>query len=156
MNTFNDNLINTTTTQPDDTLIYALGGLNEVGKNMYVYEHNDEIIIVDCGVMFPDETMWGVDYVIPDFNHLIKNQHKIKGLVITHGHEDHIGALPYVLKQVNVPVYATKLTAALINLKLTEHRIQDVVTVNIVKAKDTIKLEKMSVEFIKVNHSIAD
>ena len=98
MNTISDNLNQTTSTQADDTLIYALGGLNEVGKNMYVYEHNDEIIIVDCGVMFPDETMWGVDYVIPDFNHLIKNQHKIKALVITHGHEDHIGAIPFLMQ----------------------------------------------------------
>jgi ribonuclease J len=111
---------------------------------------------VDSGLKFPDDDMLGIDVVIPDVSYLVKNKDRIKGIFITHGHEDHIGALPYVLKQVNVPVYATKLTAALINLKLTEHRIQDVVTVNIVKAKDTIKLDKMSVEFIKVNHSIAD
>lgn len=86
-----------------DTLVYALGGLHEVGKNMYVIEHDDEIIIIDSGVMFPDESLWGVDYVIPDFSHLIKNQHKIKALIITHGHEDHIGSIPFLLQVVKIP-----------------------------------------------------
>jgi len=140
----------------DNVKIIPLGGTNEIGKNMTVIEYKDEIIVVDSGLKFPDDDMLGIDVVIPDITYLVKNQEKIKGIFITHGHEDHIGALPYVLKQINVPVYATKLTAALINLKLTEHRIQDVVTVNIVKAKDVIKLDKMSVEYIKVNHSIAD
>ncbi|MBP9920525.1 MAG: ribonuclease J [Proteiniclasticum sp.] len=144
------------TKEKDNVKIIPLGGTNEIGKNMTVVEYKDEIIVVDSGLKFPDDDMLGIDVVIPDISYLVKNKDRIKGIFITHGHEDHIGALPYVLKQVNVPVYATKLTAALINLKLTEHRIQDVVTVNIVKAKDTIKLEKMSVEFIKVNHSIAD
>lgn len=144
------------TKEKDNVKIIPLGGTNEIGKNMTVVEYKDEIIVVDSGLKFPDDDMLGIDVVIPDVSYLVKNKERIKGIFITHGHEDHIGALPYVLKQVNVPVYATKLTAALINLKLTEHRIQDVVTVNIVKAKDTIKLEKMSVEFIKVNHSIAD
>jgi len=144
------------TKEKDNVKIIPLGGTNEIGKNMTVVEYKDEIIVVDSGLKFPDDDMLGIDVVIPDVSYLVKNKDRIKGVFITHGHEDHIGALPYVLKQVNVPVYATKLTAALINLKLTEHRIQDVVTVNIVKAKDTIKLEKMSVEFIKVNHSIAD
>lgn len=144
------------TKEKDNVKIIPLGGTNEIGKNMTVVEYKDEIIVVDSGLKFPDDDMLGIDVVIPDVSYLVKNKDKIKGIFITHGHEDHIGALPYVLKQVNVPVYATKLTAALINLKLTEHRIQDVVTVNIVNAKDTIKLEKMSVEFIKVNHSIAD
>lgn len=144
------------TKEKDNVKIIPLGGTNEIGKNMTVVEYKDEIIVVDSGLKFPDDDMLGIDVVIPDVSYLVKNKDRIKGIFITHGHEDHIGALPYVLKQVNVPVYATKLTAALINLKLTEHRIQDVVTVNIVKAKDTIKLEKMSVEFIKVNHSIAD
>lgn len=144
------------TKEKDNVKIIPLGGTNEIGKNMTVVEYKDEIIVVDSGLKFPDDDMLGIDVVIPDVSYLVKNKDRIKGIFITHGHEDHIGALPYVLKQVNVPVYATKLTAALINLKLTEHRIQDVVTVNIVKAKDTIKLDKMSVEFIKVNHSIAD
>ena len=144
------------TKEKDNVKIIPLGGTNEIGKNMTVVEYKDEIIVVDSGLKFPDDDMLGIDVVIPDVSYLVKNKDRIKGIFITHGHEDHIGALPYMLKQVNVPVYATKLTAALINLKLTEHRIQDVVTVNIVKAKDTIKLEKMSVEFIKVNHSIAD
>ncbi|MBO1263626.1 ribonuclease J [Proteiniclasticum sp. SCR006] len=142
--------------EKDNVKIIPLGGTNEIGKNMTVIEYKDEIIVVDSGLKFPDDDMLGIDVVIPDITYLVKNQEKIKGIFITHGHEDHIGALPYVLKQINVPVYATKLTAALINLKLTEHRIQDVVTVNIVKAKDVIKLDKMSVEYIKVNHSIAD
>lgn len=142
--------------EKDNVKIIPLGGTNEIGKNMTVIEYKDEIIVVDSGLKFPDDEMLGIDVVIPDITYLVKNQDKIKGIFITHGHEDHIGALPYVLKQINVPVYATKLTAALINLKLTEHRIQDVVTVNIVKAKDVIKLDKMSVEYIKVNHSIAD
>lgn len=142
--------------EKDNVKIIPLGGTNEIGKNMTVIEYKDEIIVVDSGLKFPDDDMLGIDVVIPDITYLVKNQDKIKGIFITHGHEDHIGALPYVLKQINVPVYATKLTAALINLKLTEHRIQDVVTVNIVKAKDVIKLDKMSVEYIKVNHSIAD
>ena len=144
------------TKEKDNVKIIPLGGTNEIGKNMTVVEYKDEIIVVDSGLKFPDDDMLGIDVVIPDVSYLVKNKDRIKGIFITHGHEDHIGALPYVLKQVNVPVYATKLTAALINLKLIEHRIQDVVTVNIVKAKDTIKLEKISVEFIKVNHSIAD
>ena len=142
--------------EKDNVKIIPLGGTNEIGKNMTVIEYKDEIIVVDSGLKFPDDDMLGIDVVIPDITYLVKNQEKIKGIFITHGHEDHIGALPYVLKQINVPVYATKLTAALINLKLTEHRIQDVVTMNIVKAKDVIKLDKMSVEYIKVNHSIAD
>jgi len=142
--------------EKDNVKIIPLGGTNEIGKNMTVIEYKDEIIVVDSGLKFPDDDMLGIDVVIPDITYLVKNQAKIKGIFITHGHEDHIGALPYVLKQINVPVYATKLTAALINLKLVEHRIQDVVKINIVKAKDVIKLDNMSVEYIKVNHSIAD
>jgi len=144
------------TKEKDNVKIIPLGGTNEIGKNMTVIEYKDEIIVVDSGLKFPDDDMLGIDVVIPDITYLVKNQEKIKGIFVTHGHEDHIGALPYVLKQINVPVYATKLTAALINLKLVEHRIADTVTMNIVKAKDVIKLDKMSVEYIKVNHSIAD
>ncbi|MGB4590334.1 MAG: ribonuclease J [Clostridiaceae bacterium] len=142
--------------EKDSIKIIPLGGTNEIGKNLTVIEYKDEIVVIDCGLKFPDDDMFGIDVVIPDVSYLVKNADRIKGIFITHGHEDHIGALPYVLKQVNVPVYATKLTAALIGLKLKEHNLLDVVTVNIVKAKDVIKLEKMSVEYIKVNHSVAD
>ena len=157
MNTFNDNLINTTTTQPDDTLIYALGGLNEVGKNMYVYEHNDEIIIVDCGVMFPDETMWGVDYVIPDFNHLIKNQHKIKGLVITHGHEDHIGAIPFLMQVLRLPViYAPKFAKGLIEKKLSERRIAREIEIEEINNRSKVETKYFKLGFFNTVHSIPD
>ena len=97
--------------------IIPLGGLNEIGKNMTVYEHGGEIIVVDCGMGFPDEDMYGIDLVIPDVTYLIKNKNRIRGLFITHGHEDHIGAVPYILRQVNMPVYCTRLTAGLIKLK---------------------------------------
>ena len=101
--------------------IIPLGGLNEVGKNMTVYEHGGEIIVVDCGMGFPDGDMYGIDLVIPDATYLVKNKGRIRGLFITHGHEDHIGAIPYILRQVNMPVYCTRLTAGLIKLKLEEH-----------------------------------
>ena len=103
--------------------IIPLGGLREVGKNMTVIEYKDELIVVDCGMTFPEDDMPGIDIVIPDIQYLIQNKHKIKAIVITHGHEDHIGAVPYVLKQVNVPVYGTKLTLALLENKLKEHRL---------------------------------
>ena len=140
----------------DNVKIIPLGGTNEIGKNLTVIEYKEEIVVVDCGLKFPDDEMFGIDVVIPDVSYLVQNKDRIKGIFITHGHEDHIGALPYVLKQINVPVYATKLTAALINLKLKEHRLLDVVEMNIVKPRDIIKLDKVSVEYIKVNHSIAD
>lgn len=142
--------------EKDNLKIIPLGGTNEIGKNLTVIEYKEEIVVIDCGLKFPDDEMFGIDVVIPDVSYLVKNSDRVKGIFITHGHEDHIGALPYVLKQINVPVYATKLTAALINLKLVEHNIQDVVTINIVKPKDIVKLDKLSVEYIKVNHSIAD
>lgn len=136
--------------------IIALGGLDEIGKNITVFEYEDEIILVDCGLEFPEDDMLGVDLVIPDVTYLIKNKDKIRGLIITHGHEDHIGAIPYVLKQVNMPIYATKLTAKLIEHKLEEHHIRNQVKVNIVNQGDTVKLGKMQVEFIRSSHSIPD
>ena len=120
--------------KPNDTLVYALGGLNEVGKNMYVIEHDEEIIIIDSGVMFPDESLWGVDYVIPDFSHLIKNQHKIKALIITHGHEDHIGSIPFLMQVVKLPrIYAPRFAKALINKKLEERKLHKQVEIEVIK-----------------------
>ncbi|GAA6514701.1 ribonuclease J [Merdimmobilis hominis] len=136
--------------------IIPLGGLNEIGKNMTLYECGNDILIVDCGISFPDDEMLGVDLVIPDFSYVEKNRDRIRGLVVTHGHEDHIGAIPYLLKMVDIPVYATKLTACLIEGKLKEHGLLGRAKLNIVEAGDTVKLGCMSVEFIHVNHSIPD
>lgn len=136
--------------------IIALGGLDEIGKNITVFEYEDEIVLVDCGLEFPEDDMLGVDLVIPDVTYLIKNKDKIKGLVITHGHEDHIGAIPYVLKQVNMPIYATKLTVKLIEHKLEEHHIRNGVKVNAVNQGETVNFGKMQVEFIRSSHSIPD
>lgn len=135
--------------------IIPLGGLGEIGKNMTVVEYGDDIIVIDCGVSFPEDEMLGIDLVIPDINYLQKNMDKIKAIVLTHGHEDHIGALPYVLKQINVPVYGTKLTLGLVNYKMEEHGI-DYAKLNIVKAKDVVTFGSLKVEFIKTSHSIAD
>ncbi len=136
--------------------ICFLGGINEVGKNMTLYEYGDDMFIVDCGLSFPDQDMPGVDLVIPDFSFVAKNADKIKGVVITHGHEDHIGALAYLLKTVNVPVYSTRLTIGLIEDKLEEHGILNKCTLKTVSPGDEIKLGKFKVEFIHVNHSIPD
>lgn len=136
--------------------IIALGGLDEIGKNITVFEYENEIILVDCGLEFPDDDMLGVDIVIPDFTYLVKNQEKVKGLFITHGHEDHIGSIPYLLKQINIPIYATKLSAKLIQHKLEEHRIMNIAELNVVEPGDTINAGKMQVEFIRSSHSIPD
>ena len=136
--------------------IIPLGGLDEIGKNMTVYECSGEIIVVDCGMAFPDEDMYGIDCVIPDVSYLVKNKKRIRGLFITHGHEDHIGAIPYVLKQVNMPIYCTRLTAGLIKLKLEEHGLVKSTKIVTVERGMTVKAGKFSVEFIHVNHSIAD
>lgn len=140
----------------DNIRIIPLGGTNEIGKNLTVLEYKDEIIIVDCGLKFPDDDMFGIDVVIPDVSYLIKNKERIKGIFITHGHEDHIGALPYLLKEINAPVYGTKLTLGIIEIKLKEHKLLGKVKLNTVKPRDIIRLGTMSVEFIAVNHSIAD
>jgi ribonuclease J len=142
--------------EKDKIKIIALGGLNEIGKNITAIEFKNEIIIIDCGLKFPDEEMFGIDVVIPDVSYLVKNMEKVKGIFLTHGHEDHIGALPYVLKELNVPVYGTKLTLGILESKLKEHGLLSKVTLNCVKPKDIIKLDVMSVEFIRTSHSIAD
>ncbi len=136
--------------------IIPLGGLNEVGKNMTVYEHGGEMIVVDCGMGFPDDDMYGIDLVIPDVSYLVKNKARIRGLFITHGHEDHIGSIPYVLRQVNMPIYCTRLTAGLIKLKLEEHGLLKQTKLITVEAGEMIRAGKFYVEFIHVNHSIAD
>lgn len=136
--------------------IVPLGGLNEIGKNMTLYDCSGDMLIVDCGLTFPDETMLGVDIVIPDFTYVVKNREKIRGVFITHGHEDHIGGLPYLLKELNVPVYATRLTIGLIKNKLKEHGLLGSAKLFEVKPGDTIKAGCMAVEFIRVNHSIPD
>ena len=136
--------------------IISLGGLNEIGKNLTVYEYGGDIIVVDVGMGFPDDDMYGIDVVIPDVTYLIKNQNKIRGIFITHGHEDHIGALPYVLRSVNAPIYATRMSAGLIKLKLEEHRLLDRTKLITCEAGDVVKAGRFSVEFIHVNHSIAD
>ncbi|WP_026889141.1 ribonuclease J [Clostridium beijerinckii] len=136
--------------------IIPLGGINEIGKNITAIEYKEDIIIIDCGLKFPDDDMFGIDIVIPDVSYLIKNLEKIKGIFLTHGHEDHIGALPYVLRQLNVPVYGTKLTLGIVETKLKEHGLLASTELVRVKPKDIIKLDSVSVEFIKTNHSIAD
>jgi len=136
--------------------IIPLGGLNEIGKNMTVYEQGGEIIVVDCGMAFPGDDLYGIDCVIPDVTYLIKNRSRLRGLFITHGHEDHIGAIPYILKQVNLPIYCTRLTAGLIKLKLNEHGLTNSTKLITVEAGQVVKAGKFQVEFIHVNHSIAD
>lgn len=136
--------------------IIPLGGLEEIGMNMTAFEYNDGIIVVDCGLSFPSDDMLGIDCVIPDITFLKENIKKVKGFVITHGHEDHIGALPYVLKDINVPVYATKLTMGIIEGKLKEHELLKAVKRKVVKFGQSIHLGDFRIEFIRTNHSIAD
>ena len=136
--------------------IIPLGGLDEIGKNMTAFEYGNDMLIVDCGMAFPDEELLGIDVVIPDFSYVIKNCDRIKGIVLTHGHEDHIGALPYLLKEINVPVYGTNLTLGLVQNKLKEHNLLSGSKLNIVHPGDTLKLGSFGVEFIRSNHSIAD
>ena len=136
--------------------IIPLGGLNEIGKNITVLEYGKDMIVVDCGVGFPDEEMYGVDLVIPDFTYLVKNQDKLRGMFITHGHEDHIGSIPYCMQQVNCPIHGTAMTNGLIRLKLEEHGLADTVKLVTHKPGEVVKAGCFSVEFIHVNHSIAD
>ena len=136
--------------------IISLGGLNEIGKNITAYECGEDIILVDCGMAFPDDDMLGIDIVIPDFSYIEANKEKVKAVFITHGHEDHIGALPYLLKKFDIPVYATKLSAALIDYKLKEFGLQGKVKLNSISPKDVIKVGCMQIEAVRVNHSIPD
>lgn len=136
--------------------IFSLGGLGEVGKNVTVFEYGDEMIMVDCGVSFPDEEMPGVDLVIPDFGYLEQNSDKLKGLIITHGHEDHVGSIPYFLRSVNVPIYGTPLTLGIVEHKLSEAGILDAADLRTIKAGDKFKLGCFGIEAISVTHSIAD
>ena len=136
--------------------VIPLGGLGEIGKNITAFEYKDEIVIIDCGVAFPDEEMYGVDLVIPDITYLLNNRSKVKGIFLTHGHEDHIGALPYILKQLNVPIYGTRLTLGLVENKLREQNILLDCKLFIVSAGDVIETQNLKIEFIRVTHSIAD
>ena len=136
--------------------IIPLGGLDEIGKNITVLEYGKDMIVVDCGVGFPDEDMYGVDLVIPDFSYLVANQKKLRGMFITHGHEDHIGSIPYCMKQINCPIHGTAMTNGLIKLKLEEHHLDNTVKLVTHKPGDVVKAGCFSVEFIHVNHSIAD
>jgi ribonuclease J len=136
--------------------IISLGGIGEIGKNITAFEYKDEIILIDCGLTFPDEEMYGVDIVIPDITYLKNKKEKVKGIFLTHGHEDHIGAIPYFLKQINVPIYGTRLTLGLVENKLREHNILSESKLNVVAPKDIIGTEFFKVEFIRNSHSIAD
>ena len=136
--------------------IYSLGGLNEIGKNITAFECGNDIIIVDCGIGFPDDDMLGVDLVVPDFTHIQNNIDKVRGIFITHGHEDHIGSLPYFLKTMNVPVYGTRLTLGILENKLSEHKLLNSAKLHNVSAGDVVNAGCFKVEFIRVNHSIAD
>ena len=135
--------------------VFSLGGLQEIGKNITVFEYGQDIIVVDCGIAFPEDDMLGIDLVIPDFTYLINNKSRVRAVILTHGHEDHIGGLPYLLRDVNCPIYATKLTLALLEIKLKEHRLNNVETI-CVEAGQSVKIGNFKVEFIAVTHSIAD
>lgn len=136
--------------------VIPLGGLGEIGKNITAIEYENDIIVIDGGLSFPDEDMYGVDLLIPDVSYLLDNKEKVKGMFITHGHEDHIGAIPYILKQINMPLYATKLTIGLIENKLKEHNIEEICILNRVEDKQSVMIGNFKVEFISVTHSIAD
>lgn len=134
--------------------VMALGGVDEIGKNMYVFEYEDDIVVIDCGSIFPKEDMLGVDLVIPDVSYLVSKRKNVRGYLLTHGHEDHIGATPYILRQVPAPLYGTRLTLALVDLKLKEHRITGI-PMNVVRPRDEVRLGKFTAKFIHVSHSIA-
>jgi ribonuclease J len=136
--------------------IIPLGGLGQLGKNMMLVEYGEDIIIIDCGLMFPEDYMLGIDYVIPDISYLLDKKERVKAFIITHGHEDHVGALPFVLKEINKPIYSTALTHGLIKEKLKEHKLESSVVFNVVKPRDKVAIGHFTIEFIRVSHSIAD
>ena len=136
--------------------IIPLGGLEQIGMNITAFEYGDSIIVVDCGLAFPEDDMLGIDLVIPDVTYLKDNIEKVKGFVITHGHEDHIGALPYILKELNLPIYTTKLTMGIIENKLKEHNLLRSTRRKVVRHGQSINLGQFRIEFIKTNHSIQD
>ncbi|MBQ9324692.1 MAG: ribonuclease J [Clostridia bacterium] len=144
----------TSVSQPSKLRIISLGGVDEIGKNMYVFEYEDDIIVVDCGSIFPKEDMLGVDLVIPDVSYLVGKKRNVRGYLLTHGHEDHIGAIPYILRQVPAPLFGTRLTLALVDLKLKEHRLSGA-QMHVVQPRDVVQLGKFTVQFIHVSHSIA-
>ena len=144
------------TQQTEKLRIIPLGGMREIGKNVTLFEYGDEMVMIDCGLIFPEEQMLGIDLVIPDFTYVVANAQKLKGILITHGHEDHIGALPYALKQFKAPIYGTRLSLGLIQTKLKEHNLVDSTTMNVVQPRDKVQISKhFTAEYIKVSHSVA-